>query len=254
MTRTSLSCVRPVGAVVGLCTALAATSVAAHGLDANQIQLVLHEQTAEVVATVPSEFAAVADTNGDGLITLAELNPRRAEVRAALVASLVVTDGAGVAGTLDRSDISLPRTDNDEDTGRDFIRLTVKYVFATAPQGVRVRCGFVGQHPVSLYATRAEARSTPGMLTLVGNGEMVQFTDRNTVVPVLGAASVAPSPTPAPTPSATPAAPHARREPPPRDLLWFVLGALGSAALALVVALRARSTPSPLPTLTGDSR
>jgi hypothetical protein len=240
--------------MVGIGTLLAGVPAAAHGLDANQIQLVLHEQTAEVVATVPSEFAALADTNGDGLITLAELNPRRSEVRAALVASLVVTDGAGAAGTLDRSDISLPRTDNDEDTGRDFIRLTVKYVFPTAPQGVRLRCGFVGQHPVSLYATRAESRSTPGMLTLVGNGEMVQFTDRTTVVAVLGAPSATPSPTPSPTPATTPAAPHARRESPSRDALWFVFGALGAAALALVVALRTRTASSPLPTLTGDSR
>lgn len=105
-------------AVVSAC--VASPAAFAHGLDANQIQLVLHGETAEVVATAPAEFATLADANGDGLITLDELNPHRAAVRDALVAAMQVTDDDGHAPAVERSDVSLPRADDSPGDGRDF--------------------------------------------------------------------------------------------------------------------------------------
>lgn len=194
----------------------------AHGLDANRVQVVVHEQTAELVATPPSEFVAFADANGDGLLNVAEVRARRDEILRALLASVSLTDGDGRAGALDRSDVSVPRGDDDGARGSEFLRLTVVWRWPAAPASLRVRCGFVMQHPVTVFATRAESRSVPGMLTLVGDGEYGTLATARSEATLLRQG-------PAPQPAALPAA----AAPAPRSTLpaMFAAATLALAAL-----------------------
>lgn len=157
---------------VGLRAAAAllwAAPAAAHGLDANRVQVVLHEEVVEAVATPPAEFVRWADRDGDGRLRVDEVVARQGEVLRALSAALAVTDDAGRAGEVERADVSVPR--GDETVGADYLRLTLRLRWPRPPRAVRVRCGFVGEHPVAVFATRAESRSTPGTLTLLGTGE-----------------------------------------------------------------------------------
>jgi hypothetical protein len=218
---------------VALACALAATAwgaaARAHGLDANRVQVVVHERTAELVATPPSEFVAFADANGDGLLNVAEVRARRDEILRALVASVSLTDGEGRAGELDRSDVSVPRGDDDGARGSDFLRLTVVLRWAAPPSFVRVRCGFVMQHPVTVFATRAESRSTPGMLTLVGDGEYGSLPTARSEAALL-------RPGPAPQAAAAPSPAPARRARP-----WLPAVAVLAALAAGAWALRAKA-------------
>jgi hypothetical protein len=204
----------------------------AHGIDANQIQVVLHEQTVEVLATPPSEFVALADANRDGLLNVDEVRARRDEILRTLVAALTVRDGDGVAGTLDRSDVSVPRGDDEGARGSDFLRLTVVLRWPTPPRAVRLRCGFVSQHPITVYATRADGRAARGMLTLVGDPEYQSLTTPQSEVTVLGtSAPPATPPAPASPATATPIA-DARRGSPTFTTVASILIVLTLAALA----------------------
>lgn len=220
-------------AALGFALASWRGSARAHGIDANQIQVVLHEQTVEVLATPPSEFVAVADANHDGLLNVVEVRARRDEILRTLVAALSVRDGEGVAGTLDRSDVSVPRGDDEGARGSDFLRLTVVLRWPTPPRAVRLRCGFVSQHPITVYATRADGRATPGMLTLVGDPEYQSLATPQSEVTVLGTAAPAPPAAPArpasraPTPNT-----EARRVSPAFTTIASLLVVLALAALA----------------------
>lgn len=210
----------------------------AHGLEANHLQVVVHELTAEVVATPPSAFVADADANHDGLLNVAEVRARREEIIRALVASLVVTDGGGRTGVLDRADVSVPRGDDEGARGSDFLRLTVVLRWPTAPGAVRVRCGFVMEHPVLVYATRAESRSRPGSLTLLGDGEYATLATRDAEATLL-------RPAPAPgtaTPRAA-ATPSPRRPAPAIRATTTAAVVLALAALAATRLRRPRTPP-----------
>lgn len=158
--------------VVSLLAALAwPASASAHGLDANRVEIVLHDNVVEAVATPATEFVRAADDDHDGRLTPDELRAHREDVRRALVAALTVVDGEGRPGELERSDVSVPRGDvTDGVVARDYVRLTVKLRWARPPSTLRVRCGFAGEHPITVSAHRAEA-SGPGVLTLVGDPE-----------------------------------------------------------------------------------
>jgi hypothetical protein len=210
---------------------------AAHGLEANHVQIVVHERTAEVVATAPSEFVAAADANHDGLLDVDEVRAHRGEIIAALVAALSVTDGEGRAGALDRADVSVPRADDAR--GSDYLRLTVVLRWPAPPSALRVRCGFVTGHPMVLYATHAESVSQPGVLTLVGDGEYGTLASAATEVTVLRARSVAP-PVAAPRPAP-------RRPPPVRTAVTAAAaGAVAALVGALALRLRRRSRNVPI--------
>jgi hypothetical protein len=222
------SCVRP-AALSAFAAALAWGATAApHGLDANRLQVVVHESTAEVVATPPSEFVAVADANGDGLLDRAEVSARRDDVLRALVSALVVTDGDGRPGALERADVSVPRSGDDDTRGSDFLRLTVVLRWPGPPAAVRVRCGFVRQHPVVLYATHADGLSQPGVLTLVGDGEYRTLATPDAEVTVLRRSLAAPAPSPASPPRRSP---RVRRVP---SALTVLLASLAAVLLLLV--------------------
>lgn len=183
-----------------------APAAMAHGLDANRVELVLHEDVVEAVATPAAESVRVADEDGDGRITPDELRAHREEVRRALVDALSLTDGDGRPGTLERSDVSVPRGDlTDGVLARDYVRLTVKLRWPRPPSSLRLRCGFVGTHPLAVSAQRAEA-SGPGVLTLVGDPQGALLATRDAEASLFGPsapAAVAPPPTSAPRPLPT---------------------------------------------------
>jgi hypothetical protein len=196
---------------LGLALGGSSGAAEAHGLEANHLQVVVHELTAEVVATPPSAFVADADANHDGRLDVAEVRARREEIIHALVTALVLTDGEGRAGVLDRADVSVPRGDDEGARGSDFLRLTVVIRWPAAPGAVRLRCGFVMEHPVLVYATHAESRSQPGVLTLVGDGEYATLATPHAEATLLRRAGV---PAPAPTAPRTAATPSAGRPAP----------------------------------------
>lgn len=170
----------------------------AHGLDANRVQVVLHEDIVEAVATPPAAFVRQADRNGDGRLRVDEVRARQEEVVRALASALVITDEAGRAGAVERADVSVPL--DDATRGADHLRLTVRLRWARPPRAVRVRCAFVGEHPVTVFATRAESRSTPGTLTLLGDGEYATLARADQETTLLGAPSAPPPAPPAPAP------------------------------------------------------
>lgn len=155
----------------------------AHGQEANRIELVIHGDTVEAVATAPVSFVPSADTNGDGLLSRAEVDARRDDLRRTLVAALGLTDPEGRGGALVRADVSVPRS-ADGSGGGEYLRVTVRWRWPAPLRGLRVRCDFVREHPVTLYATRAET-SAEGRLTLVGAPEQAVFSSRGAAVTVL---------------------------------------------------------------------
>jgi len=188
---------------VGAMAALGAPPAWGHGLDADRVELVLRGDAVESVATPPVEFVRWADADGDGRLTLDELNPRREAVRDALLAALHVTDEAGREGAVERADVSLPHGhDGDITAARSFLRVTVVRRWSVAPRAVQVRCDFARVRPVTVYATRAEA-ATPGVLTLVGDPELVRLAAADASVTLLRAAAPAPVASPASVPAPT---------------------------------------------------
>jgi hypothetical protein len=179
---------------LALALVLFALPVGAHGLDANRVEVVLHEGIAEAVATPPAEFLRGADRNGDGLLDVPEVQARQAEILATLRDALRLTDQDGHAGTLERDDVSVPIGDGPGP--KEYVRYTVRLRWPQEPRALRVRCGFVGEHPVTVFATRAESRSSPGTLTLQGLGEYATLTRaEDTTAPLLGPPA-APTPLP----------------------------------------------------------
>jgi hypothetical protein len=190
--------------LVGLLVALATTTAHAHGADANQIQLVLHEGVAEVVATPPADFPGLrfADDDADGRLSRPEMDRHRAEVRDVLTAAISVVDEAGRAPRLDRADVSLPVTPTTPGVeGRDFVRLTLRLEFDAEPKALRVICRFVGEHPVMLLAHRADGRGEPGRLGLKGPPQVARFDADHPEAVVLGEAAPVPAPAPQPEPT-----------------------------------------------------
>lgn len=199
------------------------------------MQLVVHEARAEVVSTPPVEAVPAADTDHDGLLTVAEVQPRRDEITRALAAAVVITDAEGRMGIVERADLSVPT--GDETRGSDFLRLTLVLRWPSPPGALRVRCGFVTLHPVTLFAARADARSQPGVLTLRDEGEYVVLASRDaeatvfrTPVRVAGTTGAPPSARPVAVPP---------RLPSPRFVPLALVG-FGLASLAALIAHRAR--------------
>jgi hypothetical protein len=201
---------------------------AAHGLDANRVQVVVHDAVAEIVATPPSAFVASADADGDGLLDVAELRARREDVLRSLVAAVVVTDGDGHPGALDRADVSVPRGLDDGARGSEFLRLTVVLRWPAPPRALRVRLGFVTDHPVLVYATHARSGAQPGVLTLVGDGEYATLDSPASEATLLRAA-------PAPAPAPPRALGRERRSP-----AMAVLAAVLTIVALVAVVLRRR--------------
>lgn len=224
---------------VGAMATLGAPLAWGHGLDADRVELVLRGDAVESVATPPVAFVRWADADGDGRLTLDELNPRREAVRDALVAALHVTDEAGREGAVERADVSLPHGhDGDVTAGRSFLRVTVVRRWRAAPRAVQVRCDFARVRPVTVYATRAEA-ATPGVLTLVGDPELVRLAAADASVTLLRAAPPAPAPVAshasAPAPTVPPSAP------------WLGLAVTLGATLTFSFALMRRRSLRPHP-------
>ena len=186
--------------LIGLLIAATATTAHAHGADANQIQLVLHENVAEVVATPPVDFAGLrfADDDADGRLSRPEMDRHRAEVRDVLTAALPVFDEAGRPARVDRADVSLPAAPTTPGAeGRDFVRLTLRLVFEAEPKALRVACRFLGEHPVMLTAQRADGRAEPGRLGLLGPQQVARFDAAHPEAVLFGEAAPARSPEPA---------------------------------------------------------
>ena len=127
---------------LALALVLFALPVGAHGLDANRVEVVLHEGIAEAVATPPAEFLRGADRNGDGLLDVPEVQAWQAEILATLRDALRLTDQDGHAGTLERDDVSVPIGDGPGP--KEYVRYTVRLRWPQEPRALRVRCGFVG--------------------------------------------------------------------------------------------------------------
>lgn len=168
---------------LALAALLYALPARAHGLDANRVEVVLHEGIAEAVATPPAEFLRSADRDGDGLLSVPEVQARQEEVLATLRGALRITDEADRAGTLERDDVSVPIGDGPGP--KEYLRYTVRIRWPHEPRALRLRCGFVGEHPVTVFATRADARASPGTLTLVGVGEYATLTRLHDTSPTL---------------------------------------------------------------------
>jgi hypothetical protein len=180
---------------------LCAATARAHGLDANRVEVVRHGRFVEAVATPPAEFLRDADRDGDGRLDVPEVQARQREVLRALRAALEITDEDGRAPEVEREDVSVPIGDGPGP--KDFLRYTVKLRWPQAPRALRVRCGFVGEHPVTVFATRAEALPGAGSLTLVGVGEYASLARPQDVATLLrdtpadgGAAPAAPTTSP----------------------------------------------------------
>lgn len=169
--------------VIALAALLHSLPARAHGLDANRIEVVLHEGIVEAVATPPAEFFRGADRDGDGLLSVPEVQARQGEVLGALRGALRITDEADRTGTLERDDVSVPIGDGPGP--KEYLRYTVRLRWPQAPRALRVRCGFAGEHPVTVFATRADARAAPGTLTLVGAGEYATLTRAQDSSPAL---------------------------------------------------------------------
>lgn len=159
---------------LALAALLYALPARAHGLDANRVEVVLHEGFAEAVATPPAEFFRGVDRDGDGLLSVPEVQARQEEVLGTLRGALRITDEDGRAGTLERDDVSVPIGDGPGP--KEYVRYTVRMRWPQEPRALQVRCGFVGEHPVTIFATRADSRASPGTLTLVGAGEYATLT------------------------------------------------------------------------------
>lgn len=228
--------------LLGALTVTAAVSaVSAHGLDAHRVELVLHENVVEVTATPSAAFVSFADVDGDGLLTVAEVSARRDEIRNALAASLALTDHRGRVGTLERTDVSVPRGhDADDARGRDHLRFSMRLTWNEAPRELRLRCAFARVHPVSVYATRAAA-GAPGVLTLVGDPEGAVLNTPAEFTLLREGSNAMPS-----APSSAPLSPATRvRAAGSSGLpsgLWAVLVAMMGIGLALTQRRRGLST------------
>lgn len=241
---------RLVAAAFALSVIAPTAAASAHGLDPDRVEVVLHGDTVEAVATPPVDFVRFADVNNDGLLSLDEVNPRREEIRRALVEALSITDEEGRAGALDRSDVSLPHGhDGEPSNGRAWLRVTVKLRWPAAPRAIRVRCAFARVRPVTVYATRAEA-DTPGVLTLAGVPELGLLERATSSATLLRMTNT-------PAPSADHRAPNPLRSVPRRADETHRVGWLGALALCglALAASRLRSLRlEPPPPPQGETR
>ncbi|MEZ4407438.1 MAG: hypothetical protein R3A52_13320 [Polyangiales bacterium] len=151
----------------------------------------------ESVATGARGVPATSDLDRDGLFLTLAGGARRAEARDRPSPRSTC---ATTAGDVVRADVSLPR-DGDPSRGRDFVRLTVVRRWPSPPRALSLRCAFVGEHPVSVFASRAAA-TEPGRLSLLGRPEMQAVASPAARLELLRSpappAPAAPRPSPAP--------------------------------------------------------
>jgi hypothetical protein len=159
-----------------LCGAVALVSLFAyeargHGMDAYRIEVVSHGAVVELVATPPAARVAFADRDGDGLLSVQELGASRPAVLQALSRSLTLTLADGTPPVIERADVSVPHAHDARRDGAPFVRWTAVLRFPREAAPLSLRCEFASEHPVSLFATRADARAQPGRLLFVGTPE-----------------------------------------------------------------------------------
>ncbi|MBI5513551.1 MAG: hypothetical protein HY909_07260 [Deltaproteobacteria bacterium] len=216
----------------------------AHGLDAHRVELVLHEATVDVVATPSVDMVPEADLDGDGRLTRGELRARREAALRALSLALTITDAEGQRATVERPDVAVPRGDaEDQDPPRDHLRWSFALRWERPPRGLRVRLTRPTAHALTVYAVRAEGASTPGVLTLLGEGETRRMDPSAPEVLLLR--NQAPSPAASRPPVSPPLVSPPLVSPPPgslplapRALALGLFGALVLAAQALVTPRR----------------
>jgi hypothetical protein len=225
---------------LALVLALLPSPARAHGADANQIQIVLRGQRAEVLATPPVSAIAFADADGDGRLTRDELAAERPAVLQALLDSVWLADERARPGDLVRADVSVPaEPDPSGLAGHEFVRLSWVLAWSAPPSALSLEAGFVGEHPVGVVAQRAEAGARPGVLVLVGAPDARVIDGASGMITLLDEI-VASAPR---SLAARPSAPRAVAAPAPSSslvqLVVVALAALGALATRRGLALLA---------------
>lgn len=122
-----------------LCALFLAGGARAHGLDAGQVGMQLEGDRLTLVATPPARALAAFDSDGDGRLSIVELQQQRQTIAQALDQLLVIRDDRGASPALTLSDVIIPTADKEQiPLPATHIKIIRKYRFAQAPAGLRL--------------------------------------------------------------------------------------------------------------------
>ncbi|HEX4869383.1 MAG TPA: HupE/UreJ family protein [Moraxellaceae bacterium] len=140
--------------------AAGASPAGAHGLDAGRIGLQLEGTHLTLVATPAAAVLPGADRDGDGRLSITELQEGRAGLARELDRLIVVRDESGTAAMLTFGDVIVPVPDKSRTPGPALhVKILRKYRFARPPRTLRLASGLAARGGAPLVVVlRAEAR------------------------------------------------------------------------------------------------
>lgn len=115
------------------------SSAAAHELDSGHISVLLKESEAMVVVSPEISLFPFADDNGNGLLSVQEVETHQAAIQQAVVEQIVLKNEAGTAASIAFIEAFVSGTDTgNEQRESDFLQIYINYMWDTAPEVVDI--------------------------------------------------------------------------------------------------------------------
>lgn len=163
--------------IIAACLAAGAGSAGAHGLDAGQVGLQLEGTRLTLVATPAAAALPGVDRDGDGRLSIAELQQGRASLARGLDRLIVVRDESGAAAALTFGDVIVPVSDPSRAPGpASHVKILRKYRFAHPPRTLRLESALAARGGAPLVVLlKADARPLQSAV-LAPDRDAVAFT------------------------------------------------------------------------------
>lgn len=128
----------------------------AHGYNGAQLLLRLANDTVYLVATPSAQAFAKFDTNADGKLEPAEVDPHRQAMLAYFEQGLRITDLKGRQGKVVLRDLGLSVSHG----SAQHVRVTLRIRFPSPPENLRLQYAYFQEAPLTLQAHKANSQPT----------------------------------------------------------------------------------------------
>ncbi|MEM7798297.1 MAG: HupE/UreJ family protein [Chloroflexota bacterium] len=119
----------------------------AHGLEAGQLSVLLDDVNATITLAPYADVFAFADDNGDGLLSIAEVEAHQEGIKSTIKSQIILRNEAGEAAIPIYTDVVVPdeaAVGDGEGLAADFLQVTLRAVWPDVPEIVDVEYGLFG--------------------------------------------------------------------------------------------------------------
>lgn len=121
-------------------------TASAHGLEAGQMSVLIDNVYAAIIVAPYASTFPFADENGDGLLSADEVSQHEDAIHALVIERVVLRNEAGQAATVSSIEAAVPdtATGEGEQAAADFVLISMRMVWPTAPEVVDVEYTLFG--------------------------------------------------------------------------------------------------------------